>query len=516
MAIKTQKETSESLTLRQVSKNQLQRLTRRQLFQLSRKVSLKSSVQYKKKGAEEIISFVLDTNVIMDNGDCLFHFNEHNVIIVSQVWRELDAHKKGHSPEAWNVRRATNAIDVLISGKTSKQIKSGITLIPPHDLDDGKPHTGKLILDFSTPIEPDVDIELSLDKPDDRIIMICIVRKNNGERVILVSNDSNCRARARMAGIESEKYLSETATSTIGEEDLVPGFHLMSEDFWTKQDKNLKVKNIGKLFQYTLYDKVFKKINCNEFLIFPDGLILIVTNKPKPNQVIAETFQDFHKEKISNVTPLNTEQGLALQLLTDDRISAVSIAGLAGSGKTLLTIAAAIHQTFDMKRYSKIVMTRSTTGSDEDIGFLPGTEEEKMSPWMMALFDNLEVLLTKQGPDGEEGTVPQESLDLLMRRIQIRSLNFMKGRTFINTFIIVDESQDLTAKKLKKIATRVGPGSKIVFLGNVAQIDDNYLSENTCGLSVFIRAFADCEVTGHVTLQKGERSTFATEAEKRL
>lgn len=468
--------------------------------------------------------YVLDTNVLMNAWDALFQFEEHDVCIVSQVWKELDKHKKGDYDKSWNARGAIRAIDTLVAGKKAEEIHHGIPLIPPAEFLNGKPHTGRLFLDFSKPQVPTtIDIDLSLDEPDDRIIMICHTLKEKGRRVVLVSNDGNCRVKATIAGIETEEYLHDAALSVVGEEDIRTGFHHMPGDIW-EQVETLQTERMGHTSRYTCAHTLFKNVQVHEFLLFADGLKLQVVEKPDPEDnpklIIAETFSDFKSGKISGIRPRNTEQELALQLLTDQRIDGVSIAGLAGSGKTFLTLAAAIYQTFDLKLFDKILITRVTIGSDEDIGFLPGTEKEKMAPWMGSFFNNLTMLIGTPHSDGKLGIntemAREATMALIEQRVEIKSLNFMKGSTFSRTFIIIDEAQDLTAKKLKMISTRVGPGSKIVFLGNVAQIDDNYVNALTCGLSTFMRRFSDSSIAGHVTLQRGERSRFATEAEGRL
>jgi PhoH-like ATPase len=187
-------------------------------------------------------------------------------------------------------------------------------------------------------------------------------------------------------------------------------------------------------------------------------------------------------------------------------IDFVSLSGIAGTGKTLLTLAAALAQTMDEKRYAEIIMTRVTVPVGEDIGFLPGTEEEKMSPWMGALMDNLEVLV---GNDKNDAWENQATTDLVRHRIKISSLNFMRGRTFLNKFIILDEAQNLTSKQMKTLITRAGPGTKFVCLGNIGQIDTPYLTETTSGLTYIVDRFKDWEHSGHVTLKRGERSRLA-------
>lgn len=479
--------------------------------------SIPSSLRNLHKPKAGTISYVIDTNVFIDAWDALFKFEEHDVVLVSQVWKELDKMKKGRSDEAFNARKTIRTIDSLVARKTAEELKNGIPLIPPTELLNGKPHTGKLILDFTKPVIPvGLDIDLSLDEPDERIIMICLSLKAQDKRVVLVSNDGNCRVKAAIVGIEAEEYLNETTVGIIGEEDIITGFHYMPSDFWEKNKSDSKPTAVDKFFKYKLKHPILKRVNCNEFLIFDDGLKLQVTKKVSKTEVEAETFTNFYHHKVFGVTPRNIQQELALQLLTDERIRGVSIAGLAGSGKTLLVLAAALHLTYDQKIYDRIIFTRATIGASEGIGFLPGDEQEKMDPWMGALHDNLELLTAKKGVGCIDEIERSMTTTFLLKKIQVRSLNFMKGRTFNNTLIIVDEAQDNPPELMKTISTRVGEGSKIVFLGNVAQIDNSYLNERTCGISVFIRAFADSALSGHVTLQRGERTPFATEAEARL
>jgi len=209
----------------------------------------------------------------------------------------------------------------------------------------------------------------------------------------------------------------------------------------------------------------------------------------------------------------NIDQNFALNLLMDPDIDFVSLVGQAGTGKTLLALAAGLAQTLDDKRYSEIIMTRVTIPVGEDIGFLPGTEEEKMTPWMGALMDNLEVL-TKTDQGGDWGRAATN--DLIQSRIRIRSLNFMRGRTFLNKYLILDEAQNLTSKQMKTLVTRAGPGTKVVCLGNIAQIDTPYLTETSSGLTYVVDRFKDWEHSGHIILRQGERSRLADFASNNL
>ena len=209
----------------------------------------------------------------------------------------------------------------------------------------------------------------------------------------------------------------------------------------------------------------------------------------------------------------NREQNFALNALMDPEIDFVTLLGTAGTGKTLLALAAGLAQTMDQQRYREIIMTRATVSVGEDIGFLPGTEEEKMTPWMGALTDNLEVLTHNQ-EGGSWGS--QATNDLLASRIKIRSLNFMRGRTFLSRWMILDEAQNLTPKQMKTLITRAGPGTKIVCLGNVEQIDTPYLTETTSGLTYAVDRFKAWEHSAHVTLRRGERSRLADYASETL
>jgi PhoH-like ATPase len=463
-----------------------------------------------KKDTGDIITYVLDTNVIMTAWDALFKFEEHEVCIVGQVWAELDNHKKGHSSEAWNVRKAIRCVDQLMTGKTPEEIAQGILLTPPSEILNGKPHTGKLFFDFSKPALPETaSISLDVDHPDDRIILICLKLQKEGKRVVLVSNDGSCRVKANVVGIIAEEYLSDAVSTIQGEEDHRPGFHVMPEDFTETAIVDCKSIDTTRT-QYTLKHAALKDVAPNEFLVISDAVDLRVVSRDDSENVIAESFNFLKEISEMGIEARNDEQRFALQLLLDPDVPGVSLAGKSGSGKTYLALAAGIYMMDTLGLYDRIIYTRSLQGSDEDIGYLSGNMEDKISPWMGALWDNIASLRGK-------GTGQTEEDDKkMMKGIQIIALNFIKGRSIDRTLIIVDETQDLSSKALKMSGTRVGEGTKIVFLGNVGQIDNPHLTEHTCGLSVFIRKMQTEALCGHITLQNGERSAFATLAEEKL
>jgi PhoH-like ATPase len=272
---------------------------------------------------------------------------------------------------------------------------------------------------------------------------------------------------------------------------------------------------------------------CPDLLI--NEFVYIDSDDEKPFQAIVRegaaksavlaTLTDYGHQKnaVWGITARNREQNFALNLLMDPDIDFVTLLGQAGTGKTLLTLAASLTQTLEIKRYSEIIVTRVTVPVGEDIGFLPGTEEEKMTPWMGAIEDNLDVL-NKPADTGDKNTTGSTggsyggdwgraaTMDLIRSRIKIKSLNFMRGRTFINKFLIIDEAQNLTPKQMKTLITRAGPGTKVVCLGNIAQIDTPYLTEGSSGITYVVDRFKGWPHSGHITLQRGERSRLADHA----
>jgi PhoH-like ATPase len=460
--------------------------------------------------------FVLDTNVLMHDPTAIFRFEEHDVFIPMIVLEELDAGKKGLSEAARNVRQVSRFLDELMAGANKTQIDKGLVL-PSAGPANGHKKRASGRLFFQTRV-------LSGGLPDtlpghgaDNAILgqtLALQREHPNARVTLVSKDINLRIKASIIGVQAEDYYSD---KTIEDADLLYTGTLESPaNFWEKHGKNMHSWQEHARSFYRVQGPMVRDWHVNQFLYQKDsnGLEAIVRRIDGSGAVL-EVVRDYRSERhgIWGITARNREQNFALNLLLDPEIDFVTILGPAGTGKTLLTLAAGLMQTLESNRYSEIIMTRVTIPLGEDIGFLPGTEEEKMEPWMGALMDNLEVLTHSQ-EGGNWGRAATN--DLLRNRIKIRSLNFMRGRTFLNRFLILDEAQNLTPKQMKALVTRAGPGTKLVCLGNIAQIDTPYLTETTSGLTYVVNRFSGWSHAGHVTLTRGERSRLADYASENL
>ena len=329
-----------------------------------------------------------------------------------------------------------------------------------------------------------------------------------------MSKDINLRIKAAVVGVHAEDYYSD---KTIEDADvLYTGLAALPANFWEAHGKDMRSWKEAERTYYEISGPVVSELHLNQFVHeqAAEGIEAIV-RRIEAGKATLELARDYRSERHSvwGVNARNREQNFALNLLLDPEIDFVTILGPAGTGKTLLTLAAGLMQTLESNRFAEIIMTRVTIPLGEDIGFLPGTEEEKMEPWMGALMDNLEVL-TQSSEGGSWGRGATN--DLLRNRIKIRSLNFMRGRTFLNRFVILDEAQNLTPKQMKALVTRAGPGTKLVCLGNIAQIDTPYLTETTSGLTYVVNRFRGWDHSGHITLVRGERSRLADFASETL
>lgn len=456
--------------------------------------------------------FVLDTNVLMHDPTALFRFEEHDIFLPMVVLEELDNGKKGQSDVARNVRQVSRFLDEIIKGRSREEIQSGLPL-PSQKIEyDARENaaSGRLYLQTQsiTTTLPDL---LPGNKPDNSILATALHlhSTHSDRRVTLVSKDINLRIKAGAIGLHAEDYSNDKVLDDL--DLLYSGYAQLPADFWATHDQNMESWQTAGRSYYRVQGPLTKSWQINQFLHFedPTGPELMVREIKNGNATL-EVLRDFRapKHAVWGVHARNAEQNFALNLLMDPEIDFVSLLGAAGTGKTLLALAAGLAQTLDDRRYREIIMTRVTVPVGEDIGFLPGTEEEKMTPWMGALMDNLEVLTQVEGSDWERAAAN----DLLSKRIKIRSLNFMRGRTFLNRYIILDEAQNLTAKQMRTLITRAGPGSKVVVMGNLTQIDTPYLTETTSGLTYAVDRMRGWAHAGHVTLARGERSRLAAHA----
>jgi PhoH-like ATPase len=456
--------------------------------------------------------FVLDTNVLIHDPTAIRRFDEHDVYLPIVVLEELDKAKVGLSEVARNVRQVSRFIDELVENANG-DIGAGVQIssVTP-DIATGKLHFHMAAVHSVLPDGMD------LNRPDNTLLGVTLdLGKSHPDRdVILVSKDINLRIKAHALGIHAEDY---TTDQVLDDANLLyTGAEKLNGDFWDKHSRDMESwKEEGRTF-YRIRGPRARSWLPNQFLYTEDeSRFEAVVRRVAADGAVIEVVKDYQhdKHKVWGINARNREQNFALNLLMDPEIDFVTLLGQAGTGKTLMTLAAALAQTLESRRYTEVIMTRQTVPVGEDIGFLPGTEEEKMGPWMGALEDNLDVLHdTGSQEHGAWGRAATH--DLLRSRIRIKSLNFMRGRTFLRKFLIIDEAQNLSPHQIKTLITRAGPGSKIVCLGNIAQIDTPYLTETTSGLTYVVDRFKPWEHSGHVTLQRGERSRLADFASESL
>jgi PhoH-like ATPase len=454
--------------------------------------------------------FVLDTNVLLHDPMSLFRFDEHDIYLPMITLEELDGHKKGMTEVARNARQVSRELDTLATDLSTRQQvdpASGIALAKTGHIE----AKGKLYFQ-TTGLAVELPVGLPQGKADNQILGVvqALRLQHHGREVVLVSKDINMRIKARALGLTAEDYFND---KTLEDGDLLyTGVLALAADFWERHAKGMESWQQGGVTFYRITGPAVPTLMVNQFVYLESpgvtpwyGKVTEITGK----SAVLRTLKDYANSKHSawGVNARNREQNFALNLLLDPECDFVTLTGSAGTGKTLITLAAALSQVLDERRYTEIIVTRVTVPVGDDIGFLPGTEEEKMSPWMGALDDNLEVLARGDSTAGEWGRAATS--ELVRSKIKIKSLNFMRGRTFLNKFVIIDEAQNLTPKQMKTLITRAGPGTKIVCLGNLAQIDTPYLTEGSSGLTYAVDKFKGWPHGGHVTLARGERSRLA-------
>lgn len=440
-------------------------------------------------------TFIVDTNVLLSDSEALFSFGDNNIVLPLIVIEELDRHKDRQDEVGRNARETIRKLSELTKEKDIKKgipLKNGGTLkiLSVNDIKE-KVH------DF---LPPEL---LSRPSGDNLILTLCkeyLQAYGNKEKVILVSRDTLLRIKCDVLGIECEDYKKHQATNSIS--SLYSGVKTIEGEFdidflYEKGALNLTPS------EYEKYDLL-----PNQFVVLQNkqdgrtGLARFIS-KNEPLFLVGDSI------KIGKLEAKNKEQKFALQLLLDPDVKLVTLAGLAGCGKTLLSIAAGLDQVLEKKRYKSLVICRPVQPVGRDIGFLPGTIEEKMEPWIAPIKDNLRFLLSATG---KRSRSVEDILNMYFEdgTIEIEAMTFIRGRSISNAFMIIDEAQNLDVHELKTILTRVGDGTKIVLTGDIEQIDNTYVDSLSNGLTVAIEKFKKHEISGHVTLIKGERSELAS------
>ncbi len=460
--------------------------------------------------------FVLDTNVLMHDPMCLFRFEEHDIFLPMIVLEELDGHKKGMTEVARNARQTSRTLDALAGAKDA-DIGKGLKLDTT-----GHREAGGCLFFQTKALAYTLPMSLPQGKADNQILgVVEALRKEyapqdkggshpTGREVVLVSKDINMRVKARALGLATDDYQND---KTLEDGDLLySGMLALPTDFWTRQSKTIESWQQGSYTFYRITGPIVASLLINQFVFFEapgEPPLYARVTEIRAKTAVLKTLKDYNhlKNAVWGVTTRNREQNFAMNLLMDPEVDFVTLAGTAGSGKTLMALASGLTQVLDDRRYTEIIMTRATVSVGEDIGFLPGTEEEKMGPWMGALDDNLEVLGKNDSGSGEWGRAATN--ELIRSRIKVKSMNFMRGRTFLNKYVIIDEAQNLTPKQMKTLITRAGPGTKIICMGNLAQIDTPYLTEGSSGMTYAVDRFKGWPHGGHITLGRGERSRLA-------
>jgi PhoH-like ATPase len=450
--------------------------------------------------------YVLDTNVLIHDPNALLNFEEHDVIIPMTVLEELDNLKSGKQAVAADCRQAIRNIDRLLGDATPAEIEKGVPIVRAKQ---AKP-LGRLLILMSTHYVESHSLPEHLN--DNKIInmLAALQEKHPSRDIILVSKDINMRLKARGFGVDAQDYHNDQLLDDI---DLLPkGYQEFPNSFWDTIQKVETIQREGITEHILKREGQLAKLNINEFVIDEQGFVGKVSALTDTHL----TLRDFHQHDLMNeetwgLVPRDIYQSIALNLLLDPDIHLVNLTGAAGSGKTILALAACIEMTVASKLYKRIIATRSIQGLDEDIGFLPGTEAEKMEPWLGAIVDNLEAL----HEDDENMTA---SVDYILSKVPLhfKSMNYIRGRSFQHSLIIIDEAQNLTPHQIKTIITRAGTGSKVICLGNLAQIDTPYLSGLSSGLTYMTERFKTFRHGGHIHLQGVPRSVLAEFAEANL
>ncbi len=451
-------------------------------------------------------TYILDSNVLIHDPNSILNFEEHQVIIPITVLEELDKLKNGKQTIAADCRQAIRLIDNILGNASPAEIEHGV----PIKRGQQSEPAGSLSILMSHADENVIALPTS--NNDNQIINdIRQYQRDHPEAsVVLVTKDINMRLKARGCGIPTEDYHSDQLVSDISM--LTKGYIHFEGNFWDRINEVKTSQADGQTFHLLNKQEFKEELYLNKFLTDDQDFIAKVVGLTDDEV----TLLHYPKESLMNqeawgLKPLDIHQGMALNLLLDPDVHLVNLNGAAGSGKTILALAAAIEMTIASKQYRRIIATRSTRGLDEDIGFLPGTEAEKMEPWLGAITDNLEAL-----HNDDEST--NSSVEYILDRVPLhfKSLNYIRGRSFQHSLIIIDECQNLTPHQIKTIITRAGVGSKVICLGNLAQIDTPYLAATSSGLTYMTERLKNFPHGGSMQLKGVPRSPLAAYAETHL
>lgn len=429
-------------------------------------------------------NFIIDTNVILHDYSFLHHFEENDIYIPFVVLEELDKFKKGNDQINFNAREFIRELDLITDDNLFKHGAS---------LGEGR---GKLYIVNSTKQHEKIREAFPDRTPDNRILstVMDIIEKNTDIKTTLVSKDINLRMKARSLGILVEDYITDKVTNIdiFGEQEIV--FDGIDGDII---DQIYKEKEGVSVDEFEFKDSILPN---DTFILKSDRNSIICRYNPFTGNVVY-----VEKETSFGITPRNAEQTFALDVLNDSDIKLVAITGKAGTGKTLLALAAALRQ---HREYNQILLARPIVSlSNKDLGFLPGDEKQKVGPYMQPLFDNLNVIKSQIGRNGAEYKALQDIEE--SGKLSIEALAFIRGRSLSETYCIVDEAQNLTPHEIKTIITRAGENTKMVFTGDLQQIDQPYLDSQSNGLAYMIDKMKGQNLFAHVNLVKGERSELS-------
>lgn len=458
-----------------------------------------------KKNTKKV--YVLDTNVLIHDPESLLNFEEHRVVISMTVLEELDKLKSGKASVSSECRAAIRLIDSILGDAEPEKIRQGVAIWRPLT----RSYLGTLSVLMDTQKEP-IREYLAADLNDNKIInqLVNLQAGDISSKVILVTKDINMRLKARACGLAAEDYHNDQLVSDI--KQLARGYHEVAGSFWSGVKQVDTRQAFGETLHIVPRDCLGESLYINQFIVDEEGFVGRVREIDDESVTLLDLPHDqLMNQQAWGLQPRNIHQALALNLLMDPDVHLVSLTGAAGSGKTILALAAAIEMTIEERRFNKIIVTRSTPPLAEEHGFLPGTEEEKMDPWLGAISDNIEALhLDDASPSGSIQYVKEKA------NIQFKALNYIRGRSFQRAFILIDECQNLTPHQMKAIITRAGEGSKVVCLGNLAQIDTPWLSPTSSGLTYMSERFKGFRHGGHLQLQGVPRSVLAEYAEANL